>query len=140
MKLDTEGEILAAVESKTIPDKKTIPNHFVITKDISIFGNSHASVIIRFQVVRAFEGGSSFILTPLQALGFDLKVEAPKEVDVLASAYVPETLTNGVEHLPDNGNYHWVLKKPLLPYQGVYLTWKSKPQTHAGQVAIAVGD
>ena len=70
--------------------------------------------------------GVRFILTPLQALGLDLKVKACKDIEVLANAYLPETLTTGDGHLPEHNIYHWVLKRPMLPNQGVYLTWKSK--------------
>jgi hypothetical protein len=107
-------------------DKNPPPNHLVIKKQIAIQGDRHVSVTSRFNIVRALHGGSSFILTPLQALGLDLKVKARKAVEVLATAYLPETLSTGDGHLPEHNIYHWVLKRPMLPNQGVYLTWKSK--------------
>jgi hypothetical protein len=110
----------------TALDPHPAPNHVVIKKQIAILGNRHVSATIRFEIVRATHGGSSFILTPLQALGLDLKVEAWEAVEVLAASYLPEDLTEGDQHLPKQDSYHWVLKRPMLPNQGVYLTWKSK--------------
>lgn len=129
-------------------DDTGTPNHLVIKKQIHILGSTYASVIIRFEVVRPREGGTSFILTPKLALGFNLKVEVEKELklDVLASSYLPESLHKADDHLPQDNSYHWFLKNPLLPYQGVYLTWKSQkgesgvgdqqPATLKGEVGV----
>jgi hypothetical protein len=131
LKLVTEKEIHDALEYQT-------PNHLLIKRQISILGNRHASATIRFEIVRAFHGGSSIIITPLQALGFDLKVEAWEQVEVLAVAYLREDLTEGDQHLPRQNSYHWVLKRPMLPYQGVYLTWKSKAGADPENTVLAV--
>ncbi|MBC8030665.1 MAG: hypothetical protein H7Z16_11185 [Pyrinomonadaceae bacterium] len=102
------------------------PNHWVIEKQISIVGATHASVVVSFEAVRVFEGGVSFLLHSLQTEGFSLKVTAPPEVEVSASPFLPESLGEGAEHQLSRNRYHWVLNNPILPYQGVYVTWKSK--------------
>ncbi len=122
--LETEDEIRKAV------DHEIRPNHLVIEKQISISGNTYASAVVRFEAVRVFEGGVSFLLHKLQTVGFSLKVEAPQDVEVSASAFLPEPLGEGVEHYPSSNTYHWVLKNPILPYQGVYVSWKSKAGAH----------
>ena len=118
--LNTEDEINNEVNTVKRP------NHKSIEKPISISGNGSASAVVKFESVKSFEGGFSFLLNKLQTVGFSLKVEAPPEVEVLADSYLREPLGEGSEHYPKNNTYHWVLKNPILPYQGVYVTWKSK--------------
>lgn len=118
--LDTEESLEKEV------DHETRPNHKVISKSIEIMPKVNALAVINFDVLRILQGGSSFILTPVQTLGFELIVHAPKNVDVLATAYLRETFEKGKFHSPSSGTFHWKLNRPMLPYQGVYLTWKSK--------------
>lgn len=117
--LETEEKIKKALD-------QSIPNHLHIKQTISINGNDRASVTIRFEGVRAFQGGSSFLLTPNVALGFQLFVEAWDGIDVTATSYLPETLKKGDQHLKKQNSYHWVLERPMLPYQGVYLSWRAR--------------
>lgn len=107
-------------------DEITRPNHKVIKKPIRISGFEAAGVNVEFEVVRFLDGGGSFLLHPLQTVGFALKVEAPSDVEVSADPYFPGKLKKGREHYPDGGAYNWVSDHPILPYQGVYVTWKSK--------------
>jgi hypothetical protein len=130
--LDTKEKIDNAV------DRNKRPNHLTIEKGISIPPNESAWVNIKFQAVRAFEGGVSYLLHPLQTMVFNLKVEAPEDVAVSATAYLPEELAEGEEHVPNSNSYHWKLMRPILPYQGVYLTWKSKAAAVAQQPADEV--
>jgi hypothetical protein len=117
--LQTKEDINKAVDYKT-------PNHLHIRQKITIKGNEHASATIRFEVVRALQGGSEFFLTPILALGFELFVQAWEGIEVSAASYLPEELTEGDQHLKKQNSYHWLLQRPMLPYQGVYVSWKSK--------------
>lgn len=113
-------------ELKEATDDAKRPNHIMIEKKISILPEVPASATITFEAVRTLEGGHSFILHPLQTVGFDLKVGATKDIEVVATSYFREKLKEGDEHLPHINSYHWIMRSPILPYQGIYLTWKSK--------------
>ena len=119
--LQTQEEIKKAIDYKT-------PNHLYIRKKLTICGKEHISATIRFEVVRALQGGSEYFLTPILSLGFELFVQAWEEIEVSAAAYLPENLAEGDQHLKRQDSYHWILQRPMLPYQGVYVNWKSKPK------------
>src|SRR6185369_4361383 len=123
--LDTENKLTAAVK------RNIRPNHKVIQEPISISPFGSASAVVNFDSVKAFEGGVSFLLHKLQTVGFFLRVDAPPDVEVSADAYFPGELRKGSEHHPGNNTYNWEFEHPILPYQGVYVTWKSKPSANS---------
>ena len=125
---------------KEAQDERT-PRHLYIRKRFAIKGKQHLSTTIKFEVVRTLEGGSEFFLTPLLALGFSLFVEAWEGLEVSATSYLPEELTEGDEHLKKQNSYHWVLQRPMLPFQGVYVSWKSRPTSSppAGEPSSPAG-
>ena len=129
---DSAGNDLLDLDSvdkiKTAQDE-SIPNHLHIRQTITINGNDRVSATIRFEAVRALQGGSAFLLTPNVALGFQLFVQAWDGIEVSATSYLPETLKKGDQHLKGQNSYHWVLERPMLPYQGVYLSWTSRATT-----------
>jgi|ERR1041384_3700192 hypothetical protein len=138
VKIRSDGrDLLDLQDEKTIKaaqDENT-PRHLYIRKRFPIKGNQHVSTTIKFEVVRAREGGSEFFLTPLLALGFELFVDAWDGLEVSATAYLPEDLTDGDQHLKKQNSYHWVLERPILPFQGVYVSWKSKSTPPAQDTA-----
>lgn len=128
---DKEGDLLDLdSEDKLIKAQdEMVANHLHIKRTITIKGSDQVSATIRYESVRALQGGSAFLLTPNVALGFQLFVQAWDGIEVSATAYLPETLKKGDQHLKQQNSYHWVLERPMLPYQGVYLSWKSKTTT-----------
>lgn len=123
--LDTDKKLSDAVK------RNIRPNHKVIQEPISIPAFGSASAVVNFDSVKAFEGGVSFLLHKLQTVGFYLRVEVPPDVEVSADAYFPGELREGSEHHPGNNTFNWVFDHPILPYQGVYVTWKSKPRANS---------
>ena len=120
--LDSEEKLKKAQD-------ESIPNHLHIKRTITIKENDQVSVTIRYHSVRALQGGSAFLLTPNVALGFQLFVQAWDGIEVSATAYLAETLKKGDQHLKQQNSYHWILQRPMLPYQGVYLSWRLKTTT-----------
>jgi|GEM_PF-3985105 len=120
-----EVDLQDTKDIKAAEDHQT-PHHLYIRKKITIKGKENISTTIKFEVVRALQGGSEFFLTPILALGFELFVEAWEGIEVSAASYSHEDLTEGDQHLEKQNSYHWVLQRPMLPYHGVYLSWKPK--------------
>jgi hypothetical protein len=120
LELDTPEKIAAKVRTDIRH------NHQVIQEDISISGYGYASAVVKFDSVKAFEGGVSFLLHRLLTVGFYVKVDAPPEVEVSADGYFLTKLKKGPEYDKRSNTYNWVLDQPILPFQGVYVTWKTK--------------
>lgn len=94
------------------------------TETITVESNASARVMLRYQGVRNFEGGRIDFTFPNYTCDLNLTVHVPdREVIVSAKAYSPNPLEEGRQHDPLSGLYNWVLSKPLLSYQGVYVTW-----------------
>lgn len=125
VELDTPGKIADNVK------RDIRHNHQVIQEDILISGYGSASAVVKFDSVKAFEGGVSFLLHHLLTVGFYVKVDALPEVEVSADAYFPTELRKGPEDHERSNTYNWVLDDPILPNQGVYVTWKSKENVNS---------
>ena len=90
---------------------------------IQIKNDELATVKIDTEWVRFLEGGHMHFIVSTHTIGLDLLVDVPKN-DLLVEAEFFES--NVLQNLSDGlkpGSYHWRMNRPLLPYQGLYVTW-----------------
>jgi len=94
--------------------------------DIQIKNDEPAKVTIETQWERFLEGGHMHFIVNTHTIGLDLFVEVPKnDLVVGAECFESNVLMDMSEGL-EPGNYHWRMDKPLLPYQGLYVTWAKR--------------
>lgn len=91
--------------------------------NIQLANNELAKVTIETQWERFLEGGHMHFIVNTHTIGLDLFVEVPKnDLVVGAEGFESNILIDMSEGL-NPGSYHWRMDRPLLPYQGLYVTW-----------------
>jgi hypothetical protein len=99
-----------------------LPQEIVVEKGRS------ASVELKYTAVRNLNGGRIDYVLTSHASGIELVVHVPKGgLKVSAAAYSPYQPKPTTRHAPTTGYYNWTIDRPLLPYQGVYVTWWEIP-------------
>ena len=99
------------------------------------------TITIHSQTVKHFAGGSSYFSVEyptadleLTAQVFDPTLEVSSGATPVSPRY--DWLKTTANHKPELGYYNWELQRPLLAFQGVYLTWDPKELVSAGRAGI----
>lgn len=93
---------------------------------VRIPGRSSALVTVRSQTIKHYEGGSDFYRLGSHTCKLDLTVQVIGDAPlaVYAGTFSPEIKPEPtMRHRPENNYYNWEVKKPLLAFQGIYISW-----------------
>jgi hypothetical protein len=100
---------------------------------IIVLPETTTKVALISQTVKHLQGGSLLLILANHTCDMELRVRVPKrDIEVLASAYADKVLKKTKTHDPDLGIFHWNTEKPILAYQGVYITWAPKDSQKEG--------
>jgi hypothetical protein len=114
------------------PDLKTMTRNEggQISLDLSkaqqviVLPDHPTSLRIQYQGIRVLEGGGIYFSFTSHTCDLELTVHVKnRDLDVVAEAYSPHPLAETERHDPGNGYYNWTIKKPLLSYQAIRVTW-----------------
>lgn len=104
--------------------------HIILDLDteMKIPGHSSAGVVVRSQTIKHFEGGSDFYRFSSHTCDLDLTVQVVgEELNVYAGTFVPDIKPAPTKrHKPENNYYNWKITRPLLAFQGVYISWMTR--------------
>jgi hypothetical protein len=116
------------------PELKTMtrPDENKISLDLSkgphqvvVLPHQPTELTIRYQGIRTIKGGGIYFFFNSHTCDLDLTVSVQnRDLEVFAEAYSPHPLEVTKRHNPGNGYYNWILKKPLLCYQAIHVTFK----------------
>ena len=86
-----------------------------------------ATVILTYQKIAFLDGGFSNFFIVDSTSGFEWKAHSQIEgLDLFCYSHIPLEIEEGVEYQPRFNDYHWTVRRVLLPYQGLYLAWSKK--------------
>lgn len=96
-----------------------------LPKGIPISPDRFVTVKLTYQFVAPRKLGKAAIAVTSYVLDFDISVQVPDGGKwlVWAGNNCRLPLKLGNRHRPAAGRYHWMIDGPLLPYQGIELTW-----------------
>ena len=107
-----------------------------LPKEIVVEKGRSATVELKYTAVRNLKGGRIDYNLTSHASGIEVVVHVPKGgLQVSADAYSPYRPTPTGRHVPKNGYHNWTIDRPLLPYQGVYITWWEIPAPTPSQTS-----
>ncbi len=80
---------------------------------------------IQYQGIRILAGGGIYFSFTSHTCDLELTVHVRnRDLEVFAEAYSPHPLAETERHDPSNGYYNWTIRKPLLSYQAIRVTWR----------------
>ena len=95
------------------------------TQQVIVLPDRPTSLRIQYQGIRVLDGGGIYFSFTSHTCDLELTVHVKNgDLEVFAEAYSPHRLAPTERHDPGNGYYNWTIKKPLLSYQAIRVTWQ----------------
>ncbi len=101
---------------------------FANAQQVIVSPDRLTSLKIQYQGIRVLDGGGIYFSFSSHTCDLELTVSVKnRDLEVFAVAYSPHQLAATERHDPGNGYYNWTIKKPLLSFQAIRVSWRRVP-------------
>jgi hypothetical protein len=100
-----------------------------VRHDIEILPDKTTKVFVETQTVKHLDGGRLYLILSNHTCDLTIRVRnLARDLEVIATDYTQEDkiLKGTGGHDPEAGTYTWKIQRPILAYQGVYVSWNAK--------------